>query len=145
MGAIPRLVWPPCARRPGAAVCRVPRARITCAHKARASDAEEGSVRIVARTGGTTIELSPELESFVDRLTREAAPATRAVMDEALTRVYLDAVNRWPGKTGESKRALDHGISAASLDEIRGYVACDVGYARYIKSAKIPGSGSAFV
>lgn len=102
-------------------------------------------MKIVARSGGTTVEISPELAAFVDRLTKAAAPTTRATMDREIGRVYDNAVDQWPVKTGRSKAALEHGIAVESADVVRGFVACDVGYARYIKSLKLPGTGSAFV
>lgn len=101
--------------------------------------------KIVARTGGTTVEISPELAAFVDRMTRALAPTTRATMDRELRKVYDNAVDQWPVKTGRSKAALEYGLAVESADVVRGFVACDVGYARYIRSIKLPGTGSAFV
>lgn len=102
-------------------------------------------MKIKAKRGGVEVDLTMEETQYFDRFTRGVAPVTRAALDEAIEKVYNDAVARWPVKTGTSRAGLDYGIMFTSLDSLRGYVRNDVGYAKYIRTRGLPKTGSAFV
>lgn len=65
-------------------------------------------MKIFARSGNSTISVSPELERIVNRLL-DANPIIKKTMTEDIEQVYQDAVKRWPvrvisPRTAEQKK-----------------------------------------
>lgn len=82
-----------------------------------------------------------DIQGTIDKL----LPGARRVLEREAREVYDYAWQRWPVRTGVSRAGLTWGVLIApDLSMMRGFVANDVDYARFIKSPQVKtGTGHA--
>lgn len=96
--------------------------------------------------GDVQVSLSDDFEQLIRAALDQALPGAVQVVEDVVDRVWRQAVERSPVRTGKFQSGLQHAlIVAPDYASIRGRVWDDVEYARFVKSPQLPGSGSAFV
>lgn len=102
---------------------------------------------IVVSSGPATVEVSPALQAFVDRMIRTAAPKTVAHLEKVTTQIRDDALAQWPRRTGKSAAGLTVAVRVRSADPlvVEGVIYDPVKYVWYIRSKKVDGNGSPWV
>lgn len=98
-------------------------------------------------SGGVTVEMSDDFSVLIRRAMDDALPGVYDRLEQAVDRVYTQAVERAPVDTGTFRASIKKELVVSpDYSMIRGRVMSDLDYARYIRSpAKLPGTGSAFV
>jgi hypothetical protein len=90
--------------------------------------------------------MDDDFEGLVRSLLDEALPGVVDAVEAKAKAVHAQAVDRAPVKTGALRDAFRFEVLVApDLSSIRGRVVNDAPHAKFVKSSKLPGSGSAFV
>lgn len=87
-----------------------------------------------------------------DKMIKMLAPETVKAMEDEVDKIFKNAQDKWPVKTGDSKAALEavYTVDSSGNLAVRASIINDaahngVYYAKYIKSNDLPNSGSAYV
>lgn len=96
---------------------------------------------------GSVSFVTDELGEDIARRWLEAAmPGAVDRVTQGVEAVHWQAVARSPVKTGRFRASLQREVKVApDLSSIRGRTFNDIEYGRFVKSPKLPGTGSAFV
>lgn len=96
--------------------------------------------------GSVSFSMSDDFSSLVRAALDRALPGVVERVESATQRVYQQAVDRAPVKTGAFRASISSELQVLpDLGRIRGRVFSNSPYGQYIKSNKLPGSGSAYV
>lgn len=97
--------------------------------------------------GKVAFSMDDDFTQLVRRAIDRTMPGVFSRLEQAVDRVYTQAVERAPVDTGAFRASIQRDIiMPQDLSVIRGRVYSDIEYGKFIRSPRtLPGTGSAFV
>lgn len=102
--------------------------------------------RLTLGAGAVSVVVDEAFDALLRRALNQTVPGIADRLEETADGLYQQAFAAWPVRTGRSRAGLAREVRVApDLSSVRARLLNDVDYAKFIRSNRISGSGSAFV